>query len=306
MLDLVNEPDGYCEDRYIFDSDGTVKVMSGEEVVEKTWRLEQVDAYKRKLVQDVVSTNGQPDCQGNVSKVGAVSETYVVFRNGGGWMLCAGPDVGMSCYGSVNPYLPAASKLPEPSAEVLEHQRALEVKVQVLRSKGECEGGDMAACATYGSALYRGVGGMAQDFKLARETYKTACAAGQVQGCVGYSTMLLNGEGGREDARTARKAITPYCTETEFAGCQNLGAMQLSGKGGKSDLAGARVSLERACTHLDRVDACHSLGIMFANGMGGTADNGVAARYLDQACSLGSEKACEDAEELSAVAETKE
>ncbi|KCZ90863.1 hypothetical protein [Hyphomonas johnsonii] len=112
MLRIVDTPKDFCRDTYRFFEDGTMTTSSGEELLKQTWRLETDEKGQHTLVKTVVSTNGLPDCQGNVlTKPGDVSSTAIVFRNGGGWMVCAGPDRGMSCYGTVDPYLNQAVRV---------------------------------------------------------------------------------------------------------------------------------------------------------------------------------------------------
>lgn len=108
MLKIIDVPDGFCEDRYRFFEDGTMETRSGEEVLKSTWRLDEEDDGHLTLVEEIISTNGKPDCQGEVkSQPGDVSVRYIVFANGGGWMVCSGPDRGLSCYATVASWAPA-------------------------------------------------------------------------------------------------------------------------------------------------------------------------------------------------------
>ncbi|MEQ9314431.1 MAG: tetratricopeptide repeat protein, partial [Henriciella sp.] len=259
------------------------------------------EPYKRKLVTTVVSSNGKPDCQDELTPVGKVWENYVLFRNGGGLALCSRPDVGMSCYANLQEYAlaPARPKLPEKTAEQLESERLVRV---FAISRHQCSGGDAEACYTVGNYRYNGTVGPV-DLPLARADFESACDLGSANGCVSLGAMMHAGTGGDKQPREARRLLKRYCTEEQVSGCWNYGAMQFEGAGGRKDLKGARVSFERACK-VDEKKACQALGVMNTNGLGGPVNVEAGRTLLAKACDLGGEKACEDVTALDEQAAT--
>ena len=65
-LRIADQPEDFCRETYEFRDDGTMTSRSGEEVLEKSWRVE-TDGYDSSLVTRVLSTNGKPDCQGDTN-----------------------------------------------------------------------------------------------------------------------------------------------------------------------------------------------------------------------------------------------
>jgi hypothetical protein len=94
--------DAVCPERYIYRVDGTFSAESGEERLEKTYQLSKTSGSMYRLESTVTSTNGKPDCQGNLSPVGAKSRVYLMPLNGGGFFTCASEDT-MSCFGTAGP-----------------------------------------------------------------------------------------------------------------------------------------------------------------------------------------------------------
>lgn len=81
-----------CAESWTLRADGTMTVLSGEEVVEKRWRLVH-DRDGDWLVQAAVSTNGRPDCMGNAVTAPATVEVrnYLVRFNDGVIQVCPPP-----------------------------------------------------------------------------------------------------------------------------------------------------------------------------------------------------------------------
>lgn len=89
-----------CREEWRFGAKGALTVVSGEEIVEKSYALGVVPGDPMlRLVTTRLSTNGKPDCMGEVSDiVGQKRETYIQFLNDGSFFTCGSTD-GLSCYG---------------------------------------------------------------------------------------------------------------------------------------------------------------------------------------------------------------
>jgi hypothetical protein len=93
--------DGSCSETYRIRDDGSSLVTSNEEVAESTFEIaDQPDAlgfYKQ--VDTVVKDNGKPDCSGEVTEVGHVATSYILFHHSGEmFLLCFEHDT-RSCIG---------------------------------------------------------------------------------------------------------------------------------------------------------------------------------------------------------------
>ncbi|HRH20194.1 MAG TPA: hypothetical protein PLE81_06085 [Brevundimonas sp.] len=101
-----------CTEIWTFGSEGQMTVTSGQEVVTKRFRTE-VDDDGRWMVSESLTTNGLPDCMGNVSDGVTPGErrTYLMRRNSGSIVVCGPPArsadgtlfVGPTCYGEIYP-----------------------------------------------------------------------------------------------------------------------------------------------------------------------------------------------------------
>lgn len=101
-LKIIDQPDDFCRETYSYRDDGTMTSISGDEALDLEWRVAVDEKSNKSLVTRIISTNGKPDCQGDTtSKIGAERSLPIVFYNGGGYAVCAGPDRGLSCYGVV-------------------------------------------------------------------------------------------------------------------------------------------------------------------------------------------------------------
>jgi hypothetical protein len=91
---------GQCREEWRFGSDGVLTVISGEEIVTKSYRLTDVpDDSMMLLATTRLTTNGKPDCMGEVTtEVGQAREIYLQFLNDGSLFTCGSTD-GLSCYG---------------------------------------------------------------------------------------------------------------------------------------------------------------------------------------------------------------
>ncbi|HEU4844588.1 MAG TPA: hypothetical protein VFT05_10015 [Burkholderiaceae bacterium] len=93
--------DGSCSETYRIRDDGSSLVTSNEEVAESTFDIaDQPDAlgfYKQ--VDRVVKDNGKPDCSGEVTEVGHVATSYILFHPSGNmFLMCFERDM-HSCIG---------------------------------------------------------------------------------------------------------------------------------------------------------------------------------------------------------------
>ena len=81
-----------CTESWSFANDGTMTVLSGNEVVTKRYRFEH-NRDGDWLVTTNISTNFQPDCSGTVAKVLSSDErrSYLVAFNDDVILTCAAP-----------------------------------------------------------------------------------------------------------------------------------------------------------------------------------------------------------------------
>lgn len=96
-----------CTEQWELRADGTMTVRSGEEIVERRYRLTH-DRDGDWLVGTSLSTNGRPDCTGNVTQSVSAGEsrTNILAFNDGSISVCAAPThtpdgspYTSSCYG---------------------------------------------------------------------------------------------------------------------------------------------------------------------------------------------------------------
>lgn len=93
--------DGSCSETYRIHDDGSSLVTSNEEVAESAFDVaDQPDAlgfYKH--VDTIVKDNGKPDCSGEVTEVGHVATSYILFHPSGDmFLMCFERDT-HSCIG---------------------------------------------------------------------------------------------------------------------------------------------------------------------------------------------------------------
>ena len=100
-----------CTETWTFGEGGQMTVHSGQEVVEKQYRIE-TDRDGTWIVTKTLSSNGKPDCMGDVSVPAPPVErrTYVVPMNGGVVLTCPAPTRTpdgtpyiSGCYGRITP-----------------------------------------------------------------------------------------------------------------------------------------------------------------------------------------------------------
>lgn len=94
-------PDGSCAETYLFRSDGTSVVTSGEEIAETVFEISAAPDAKGfyKWTDKLVKDNGRKDCAGEITAVGKVATNYVVFNRAGDiFLVCAQPSFD-ACFG---------------------------------------------------------------------------------------------------------------------------------------------------------------------------------------------------------------
>ena len=96
--------DGSCSETYRIRDDGSSLVTSNEEVAESAFDVaDQPDAegfYKH--VDTIVKDNGKPDCSGEVTEVGHVATSYILFHPGGDmFLMCFERDM----HSSIGPFI---------------------------------------------------------------------------------------------------------------------------------------------------------------------------------------------------------
>lgn len=93
MSATTKGPDGKpeCTEIWHFNADGTGRVESGEERIEKTWRTERNEGDTW-LYTRSISSNGAPDCMGSRSDPASFPReglgVLLIFFNGGDAILC--------------------------------------------------------------------------------------------------------------------------------------------------------------------------------------------------------------------------
>lgn len=100
----ITLPDGSCSEVYRIHDDRTSLVTSGTEVAESTFDVadqpDNLGFYKQ--VDTIVKDNGKPDCMGELTQVGHVVTSYILFHGSGNMFLmcldrdthrCIGPFV---------------------------------------------------------------------------------------------------------------------------------------------------------------------------------------------------------------------
>ena len=94
-------PGTHCTETHIYLRNGTRHATSGREVLVSKFTLSAragVGGYYE-LTDTVVAANGQPDCSGGVTNVGATSTVYVAFMAPGDAMLQCREASFKNCYG---------------------------------------------------------------------------------------------------------------------------------------------------------------------------------------------------------------
>ena len=90
--DAVQNGEALCTEIWTFSGGDRLAVESGAERVEKRYRVE-TDRDGTWIVAETLSTNGQPDCMGNVAAIVTPGErrTYVIPMNSGHVLTCPPP-----------------------------------------------------------------------------------------------------------------------------------------------------------------------------------------------------------------------
>lgn len=110
--DAVRDGAPVCSELWDFQAGGVLRIESGQERVEKRWRVERESGAGYWIVTETVSTNGLPDCMGESSPAPAPGErrTFVVPLNNGVAVTCPPPGrmpdgalVIGDCYGRLTP-----------------------------------------------------------------------------------------------------------------------------------------------------------------------------------------------------------
>ena len=145
-----------------------------------------------------------------------------------------------------------SSGTPRPNSEKSDEQLRHEEQL-FRRYQAACEGGDVAACSSLGTAYELGIG-IAQVRPIAAILYAESCDAGDAVGChrLGRLNSIANDEAG----------------EAEAVG-----------------------NFARAC-ELGSVDACVDLAAIYDHGIGTQSDRPRAEALLRNSCSTGSPNAC--------------
>lgn len=131
--------------------------------------------------------------------------------------------------------------------------------------------------------------------RIAAEVFRSACDAGDQEGCASLGQRLRTGNAVQADPAEAREVLRRACDGGVFAACINLGNMYRTGQGGEADGAEAVRLFQRACD-ADVPTGCFNLGVVYLKGDGVTQDLNLSRRYFETACGMGDTQACRYAE----------
>ncbi len=101
-LRIDGRPADFCRDTYAFRDDGTMTIMSGEEVLEVDWSITENAQGGYALREEITATNGLADCQGETAhKLGDVGFKYITFEDEAAtaYRVCYGNYLAETCYG---------------------------------------------------------------------------------------------------------------------------------------------------------------------------------------------------------------
>jgi hypothetical protein len=94
-------PDGSCHEMYRISADGTALITSAAEIAESEFEIDDQpdgDGFYRSN-DKIVKDNGKKDCTGEVTKVGHVIQSFIVFHPSNNmFLMCQRRDMG-SCIG---------------------------------------------------------------------------------------------------------------------------------------------------------------------------------------------------------------
>jgi TPR repeat protein len=327
-LKIVDKPEDFCRETYEFRDDGTMTSRSGEEVLEKSWRVE-TEKYDSTLITRILSTNGKPDCQGDMNtKVGDERALPIVFFNGGGYAVCAGPDRGLSCYGVVSEVVKAREAKP---AQKPKNYNSLVVPVPISDDKlralriRQCDEGSGADCHNLSSMFMSGRGGPV-DKAQAVEAARKGCDLDHGASCFAYANGLFIGAAGEKDISAALENFDRACGRNHARSCMMSGRIRLSadesayaqalpyshrgcdlGDGvacGDEALAVINMSPDRerperlramlkaGCDADAKAGHCGPLGGYYLSGLGGAADIDAARVAYQHGCKAEERLAC--------------
>lgn len=94
-------PDGTCAETYLFRSDGTSVVTSGEEVAETVFEISPAPLRTGfyKWADRIVRDNGKKDCAGQVTPVGTQAVNFIMFNPSRDlFVVCTGESLD-ACFG---------------------------------------------------------------------------------------------------------------------------------------------------------------------------------------------------------------
>ena len=94
-------PDGSCHEIYRIRSDGSALITSAKEVAESEFNIDDQPDPEGYYQSDdkIVKDNGKEDCTGEVTKVGHIIKSYILFHPSGNmFLMCQRRDTD-SCIG---------------------------------------------------------------------------------------------------------------------------------------------------------------------------------------------------------------
>jgi len=94
-------PDGSCHEIYRIRPDGTALITSAHEVAESEFNIEDQPDTEGYYQSDdkIVKDNGKEDCTGEITKVGHVIKSFILFHPSGNmFLMCQKKDTD-SCIG---------------------------------------------------------------------------------------------------------------------------------------------------------------------------------------------------------------
>lgn len=96
-------PNSTCEDTYSFQPDGTMRGTSGEQVVDSKYTISAKHTRYAfyELKHQIITTNGQKDCEGEPSEVGHEGLHYIRYDLTGEHMIMCEDETSLlyNCFG---------------------------------------------------------------------------------------------------------------------------------------------------------------------------------------------------------------
>ncbi|MEM9055813.1 MAG: hypothetical protein AAGB16_10860 [Pseudomonadota bacterium] len=107
QLKIDGKPLDFCRDRYVFESEDRMLILSGEERIAAKWRVFPVPGTELiGLAQTYTVSNRKPDCQGQITEIGGPDHIRYYKDLGNGDLQVCWRESEDSCFGVIQPLQP--------------------------------------------------------------------------------------------------------------------------------------------------------------------------------------------------------